>query len=30
MANGYDSEYVKAEYNEEHFIEFFKKQNDDS
>ena len=26
----YDNEYVKAEHNEEHFIELFKKQNDDS
>jgi hypothetical protein len=26
----FDSEYVKAEHNEEHFIELFKKQNDDS
>lgn len=26
----YDSEYVKAEYNEEHFIKLFKNQNDDS
>ena len=26
----YDSEYEKAEYNEKHFTELFKKQNDDS
>ena len=26
----FDNEYVKAEYNEEHFIELFQKQNDDS
>jgi len=26
----FDSEYVKAEHNEEHFIELFKNQNDDS